>query len=230
MSVNKIIFGIFAHPDDEAFGPCGALLQEIQNGTDVHLITLTAGEGGMNPDNHTDLGGVRLEEWRAAGNLLGASSMHFLGYKDGQLNNVAMIEASKRIITLVTHTLASLPNNIEVEFMSLDLNGYTGHIDHIVATRAACQAFYTFKKNDPRFSRIRLACLPREIVPITNIDWIYMEPGRTPDEIDETVDARDLATTIKTIMQAHASQRADYEAAIKNQGANLGLNYFIVKS
>lgn len=230
MGMNKIIFGIFAHPDDEAFGPCGTLLQEVRNGTQVHLITLTAGERGMNPDNHTDLGGVRLEEWRAAGNLLGASSMHFLGYKDGQLNNVAMIEASRRIMTLVTHTLASLPSDIAIEFMSLDLNGYTGHIDHIVATRAACLAFYTFKKNDPRFSRIRLACLPRQIIPSVNIDWIYMEPGRTREEIDETIDARYLATTIKSIMQAHATQRADYEANIKSQGANLGLNYFIVKS
>lgn len=228
--MKKIIFGIFAHPDDEAFGPCGTLLQEIQSGTDVHLITLTAGENGMNPDNHPDLGGLRLNEWHNAGNLLGATTMHFLGYQDGQLNNLAMIEAAERIMTLVTHILAPLPRDIEIEFMSLDLNGYTGHIDHIVAARAACLAFYRFKKNDPRFTRIRLACLPQEIVPTTNIDWIYMEPGRTSEEIDETIDARDLAPQIKTIMQAHASQRADYEAAIKNQGANLGLNYFIVKN
>lgn len=228
--MKKIIFGIFAHPDDEAFGPCGTLLKEIHSGNDVHLITLTAGEAGMNPDNHPDLGGMRLDEWREAGKLLGASSMHFLGYKDGQLNNQAMIEATGRIITLITHTLASLPRDVEIEFMSLDLNGYTGHIDHIVASRAACLAFYTFKKNDPRFSRIRLACLSQEIAPSTNTDWIYMESGRTPEEIDETIDARDLAGEIKAIMQSHSSQRADYEATIKNQGANLGLNYFIVKN
>jgi LmbE family N-acetylglucosaminyl deacetylase len=227
--MKKIIFGIFAHPDDEAFGPCATLLQEIHRGTEVHLITLTAGEGGMNPDNHADLGGVRLEEWRTAGKLLGATNMHFLGYPDGQLTNTAMIEATERIMTLITHTLAPLPRDIEIEFMSLDLNGYTGHIDHIVAARAACQAFYRFKKNDPRFTRIRLACFPKEIVPAVNTDWIYMESGHTSEEIDETIDARDLAPQIKTIMQAHVSQRADYEAAIKNQGANLGFNYFIVK-
>jgi len=227
--MKKIIFGIFAHPDDEAFGPCGTLLQESRDGTEVHLITLTAGEAGMNPDNHADLGGVRLEEWHAAGKLLGARSMHFLGYKDGQLNNEAMIEASQRIITLITHTLASLPVDIEIEFMSLDLNGYTGHIDHIVATRAACHAFYTFKKNDPRFTRIRLACLPLELFPNANTDWIYMEAGRSTDEINETIDARSLVNDIKAVMQTHTTQRADYDATIKNQGANLGLNYFIVK-
>lgn len=227
--MNKIIFGIFAHPDDEAFGPCGTLLQEVRSGTQLHLITLTAGENGTNPDNHADLGDVRLAEWRAASNLLGAKSMHFLGYKDGHLNNLDMIEATERIITLITHALATLPRDIEIEFMSLDLNGYTGHIDHIVAARAACQAFYTFKKNDPRFSRIRLACLPRSVVPHATIDWIYQEAGRSPEEIDETIDARELADEIKTIMQAHNSQRADYETTLKSQGANLGLNYFIVK-
>jgi N-acetylglucosamine malate deacetylase 2 len=226
----KIIFGIFAHPDDEAFGPCGTLLQETRNGTSLHLIALTAGENGTNPDTHADLGQVRLDEWRAAGALLGARSMHFLGYKDGHLHNLDMIEATERIITLITHTLATLPSDIEIEFMSLDLNGYTGHIDHIVAARATCQAFYTFKKNDPRFTRIRLACLPRAIIPRANTDWIYMEAGRSPQEINETIDARELSDEIKTVMQAHASQRADYEATIKSQGTNLGLNYFIVKS
>jgi LmbE family N-acetylglucosaminyl deacetylase len=227
--MKKIIFGIFAHPDDEAFGPCGTLLQETRGGSELHLITLTTGEGGTNPDNQEDLGGIRLEEWRAAGKLLGSSSMHFLGYKDGQLNNSAMIEATQRIITVVSHTLMSHPTDIEIEFMTLDLNGYTGHIDHIVAARAACLAFYTLKQNDPRFTRIRFACLPRHQVPDVNTDWLYMEPGRTPEEISETVDARGLRDDIIAVMNMHHSQRADQAATIKSQGDDLGLNYFIVK-
>ena len=37
--MKKIIFGIFAHPDDEAFGPSGTLLLETRSGTELHLIT-----------------------------------------------------------------------------------------------------------------------------------------------------------------------------------------------
>jgi LmbE family N-acetylglucosaminyl deacetylase len=228
--MKKIIFGIFAHPDDEAFGPAGTLLQETRSGAELHLITLTAGDAGTNPDNLPNLGEVRLEEWKKAGALLGATSMDFLGYKDGQLNNHAMIEAAGRIGEIVTGTLKGAPDDAEVEFMSLDLNGLTGHIDHIVAARAACLAFYTLKKSDDRFTRIRLACLPTALYPESNVNWIYMERGRNESEIDEIVDARSLRDDIIAIMRAHETQRADCEYNLKTQGGYLGLNYFIVKS
>jgi LmbE family N-acetylglucosaminyl deacetylase len=114
--------------------------------------------------------------------------------------------------------------------MTLDLNGYTGHIDHIVAARAASFVFYTLKANDQRFTRIQFACLPRALYPSTNVGWIYMEPGRAKEEIQETVDARSLRDEILKVMQAHHSQRSDYETAVKTLGDTLGLNYFIVKS
>jgi N-acetylglucosamine malate deacetylase 2 len=227
--MKKIIFGIFAHPDDEAFGPAGTLLQETRSGTELHLVALTAGDAGTNPDNVRDLGAVRLEEWKKAGSLLNASSMEFFGYKDSQLNNLAMDEIGKRLVERVIPIIKDAPEDTVVEFMTLDLNGYTGHIDHIVAARAASYAFYTLKKSDSRLSRIRFACLPRKIVPGTNIDWIFMEAGRTPEEIDEIVDARDLRDDILQIMAAHHSQRNDYEFTLRQQGEDLGLNYFIVK-
>lgn len=227
--MKKIIFGIFAHPDDEAFGPAGTLLKETRNSTELHLITFTAGDAGTNPDQVEDLGAVREQEWRAAGALLGASSMHFLGYKDGHLDNQIMIEAVRRLIDIISEKIGDTPADTEIEFMSLDLNGYTGHIDHIVAARAACLAFYRLKQQDNRFSRIRLACVPSSIDPTINIDWIYREAGRTPDEIDEIVDARDLRNDIVAVMNMHESQRGDRDTTIKNQGNSLGLNYFIVK-
>ena len=228
--MKKIIFGTFAHPDDEAFGPAGTLLLEPEKGAELHLISLTAGGAGTNPDNVPNLATVREKEWREAGHLMSATSMELLGYEDGQLNNQIMIEASQRIIAFVTAKISSSDMDTEIEFMTLDINGYTGHIDHIVAARAACLAFYRLKQSDDRFTRIRLACLPNTLYPTVNTDWIYMEPGRFADEIDETIDARSLRNKILSVMEAHHSQRADAEATIKSQGENLGLNYFIVKT
>jgi LmbE family N-acetylglucosaminyl deacetylase len=228
--MKKIIFGIFAHPDDEAFGPAGALLSETRAGTELHLITFTYGDQGTNPDNVQDLGNVREIEWRQAGELLGATSMHSLGYKDGHLNNLAMIEATTRIIDIVTSIIRDAPSDTRIEFMTLDTNGYTGHIDHIVVARSACLAFYRLKERDQRIARIRLACLSDVINPKINTDWIYMEAGHTPDEINEIVDARQFRDDIIAVMKVHHSQRHDCEATIKNQGTNLGLNYFIVKT
>lgn len=227
--MKKIIFALFAHPDDESFGPSGTLLLESRAGAEVHLITLTSGDSGMNPDNHADLGMVRLEEWRAAGALMGAYAMHYLGYKDGQLNNHTMIEASNRVIELLESILAAAPDDATIEFMTNDLNGITGHIDHIVAARTACFVFYTLKQRDRRIQQLRLACIPRTANPDVNLSWLYMEPGRLPGEIDEIIDARELRTELTTIIRTHHTQRADGESHITHLGDQLGLNHFMIK-
>lgn len=228
--MKKIIFAIFAHPDDEAFGPSGALLKEVKDGSDLHLITFTDGSAGMNPDNVNDLGNVRAEEWRQAGGLFGAKSMHLLGYEDGYLNNHVMIEASEKITEIMLTTLKDDQRDIIVEVISMDLNGVTGHIDHIVASRTACLVFYRMKALDPRFTRLRLACYPASAFPKANTDWIYMEAGRRADEIDETVDGRLYQDELRAIVAAHKTQRHDGENYLKWQGDNLGLCSFIVKS
>lgn len=227
--MKKLVFGIFAHPDDEAFGPSGTLLTEVKHGNEVHLLALTAGQTGANPDNTEDLASTRRSEWQTAGALIGASSMHELGYQDGQLCNQTMPEAAEKIVQIVRDT-ARNEQAIEIEFMALDLNGLTGHIDHIVATRAACLAFYRLKASDPRLSRIRLACIPKSRLPTHNTDWLYMEAGRDEPEINETIDARQYRDEIITIMRAHHSQRADFDTHLVRRGDEIGLDYFIVKN
>lgn len=228
--MTKIIFGIFAHPDDEAFGPSGALIKAVHEGAELHLITLTAGQAGMNPDEVADLGATRLQEWQAAGKLLGAKSMHHLGYKDGQLDNLAMIEIGDKILELVKNTVNAAPGETEVDFITLDLNGLTGHIDHIVATRAACFAFYKLKKTDSRLKKIWFSCLTEASYPTLDTEWIFREKGRSPSEITEVIDARKFAAEITAVANCHQTQRQDLEHFLKTAGGNLGINYFIVRS
>jgi len=226
--MQKILFGIFAHPDDEVFGPVATLLKEVSDGTELHLIVLTGGENGTNLDNLPNLGEVRIQEWRAAGEVIGTASMHHLGYIDGTLGNINHLEITDKVTQLVKKTVADR-SDIEIEFMSLDLNGYTGHIDHIVAGRSACLAFYRLRGQGLPMSRVRLACLSREEIPDVHTGFVYMEPGRTPDEINETVDGREFTDKIHKIMQLHHSQRQDYEAVTTHRGDQLGVNHFIVK-
>lgn len=228
--MKKILFALFAHPDDESFGPSGTLLLETRAGTELHLILLTSGDGGMNPDNQADLSAVRLQEWQTAAKLMGAHDMHYLGYKDGQLNNHSMIEATERVIELISPIIEAASADTEIEFMTNDLNGITGHIDHIVAARTACKVFYQMKQRDERFQRIRLCCLSDQDMPAMNINWLYMEPGHPMNEIDQTVDARDLRDEIIAIIRAHHTQRHDGEQHIAQRGERIGLNHFIVKT
>lgn len=208
----------------------GTLLKEVQAGNELHLVCLTNGGGGTNPDNVPNLGEVRLNEWRAAGKLLGATEMYHLGLTDGKLNNTDMLQVATQIEAIVQNVISTHDEMIEIEFIAFDLNGLTGHIDHIAASRSAALAFSRSKATDARFTRLRLLCLPRDLFPSANIDWLYMEPGRLPDEIDDIVDARELKSDILEAIHTHYSQRSDAENLITTFGDQLGMNYFVVKS
>jgi LmbE family N-acetylglucosaminyl deacetylase len=225
--MQKIIFGIFAHPDDEAFGPCGTLLTETRGGSELHLITLTAGENGTNPDNAPNLGKIRLDEWQKGAALLGATSTHHLGYTDGTLGNNDHIAITATIETLVRDIVADR-TDIEIECISFDLNGLTGHIDHIVAGRSACLAFYRLRQQGLPMSRLRLSCLSRSDYDTSDTGFVYMEPGRTTDEISETVDARSVLADVHTIMRTHHTQRSDCETQMTKLGDRVAVDHFIV--
>jgi LmbE family N-acetylglucosaminyl deacetylase len=227
--MQKIIFGIFAHPDDEAFGPCGTLLAETKNGTELHLITLTAGENGTNPDNLPNLGEVRLQEWQAGATLLGAISTHHLGYVDGTLGNNDHIAITHEIEKIVRDATENR-DNIEVEFMSLDLNGLTGHIDHIVAGRSACLAFYRLRSQGLPMSRIRLACLSHDDYPEADTGFVYMEPGRDTHEVSEVIDSRNIVDEVRAVMHCHHTQRGDCDTQISKLGDNIAVDHFIVRT
>lgn len=223
--MKKVIFGVFAHPDDEAFGASATLVKEIEeNSADVHLVTFTYGEAGMNPDDVADLATTRRDEWHAAGKLIGASSMHYLRYKDGTLSNNIFLEAAARLEDIIRSVAADY-DEPTIEMISIDTNGVTGHIDHIVASRVAHYVYYKLR-DILNITRLRLNALPRTNDE-PNIDFVYMEPGRTEDEISEVIDARQYVDRVYAIMCAHKSQRADGEAHIRNKGENVAVNYFV---
>lgn len=114
--MKRLVIGIFAHPDDEGFGPSGTLLLETNAGSELHLICATCGEAGQNVDGHGDLGAVRQDEWRAAGKLLGATSMIQLGYPDGKLCNDLYLEIASKIIAYIEDLLSQQTEIVELSF------------------------------------------------------------------------------------------------------------------
>lgn len=225
----KHIVVIFAHPDDEAFGPSGTLIKEREElGAAIHLICLTDGEIGSNPDAHADLGAVRRKEWQKAAELIGATSMHQLGYSDGHLSNHLYHEIADKLLKIIQDILSTAEVDDTVELLSGDVNGISGHLDHIFASRVACYVFYTLKTTNPKVTRLRLICLPDSWMPEPNTDWLFMEAGRKTTEIHEVVDARDYADQVFAVMHAHYTQRTDCETHIKNRGKDVALNHYIV--
>lgn len=218
--MRKILFGIFAHPDDEGFGPSGTLIQEARSGTDIHLLCLTRGDAGRNADGCNNLGALRLQEWQAAGKLIGAASMQHFGYNDGTLCNSLYHEIADKLEAHIESTMKAYDTSGEIHFMTFDTTGLSGHLDHIAVSLIATFSFLRLQQahHDWRFGQLRYFCVPLEEKLANDISYIYMPPGRTAGEIDEDIDVCDVFEQKLAVMRAHYSQREDMNWILDNRG------------
>jgi len=152
---------IFPHPDDESFGPAPVIYRQIQNGEEVHLLTLTRG-GATKMRYKYDLsikemGDVRYKEMLKVKDVLGLSSMEVLDLEDGGLAKINPIDFEdllyKKIFDLKPDIIVTYP-----------IHGISGHHDHlyihaILKRMMAVQR----RKNNPNWTVKRLAffTLPR---------------------------------------------------------------------
>ena len=227
--MSKLLYAIFAHPDDEAFGVSPTLIKERHEGAEIHLIALTAGDAGVNPDNVADLGALRLEEWQQSAGIIGATSNSYLGYRDGTLCNTDIDPIVDSIIAMVAARLQNDTSVATLDFITFDPNGLSGHIDHIVASHATLLAYHRLAARFPAVAmRVRMLCITKEQQPLPNTDWRYAPAGRELGEIDETIDASEYRDVVIRCMRAHHSQRQDCESHLKNRGDTLCINHYVV--
>src|SRR3989344_5772968 len=105
--MKRRLLAVFAHPDDEAFGPGGTIAKYASSGVDIHLLCATKGEEGEWDDTHrssVQLSGqkriehVREEELKRSAKILGVKSVEFLGFVDGRLCNAIYHDMAKKIV------------------------------------------------------------------------------------------------------------------------------------
>lgn len=213
--MKKVFIGIFAHPDDESFGPSGTLLLEKDKGADIHLICATAGQSGSNPDDHEELGEVRNEEWLAAGKLLGVKSQHQLWYLDGELNNYYFRQIAEDCQAIIESIVQEYGPKTEFTFVTMDQNGISGHIDHIVMSFVASFVFVRLRETDKRIKTLNYFCVSEEALPNIDTSFVFRSKGRSAKEIDIRTDITPVFERKKEIMRAHKSQRSDAEMLIE---------------
>lgn len=201
--MKKVLFGIFAHPDDEAFGPAGTLLKLKSEGYDIHLILLTDGDAGVNIDNVPDLATTRLTEWQASASILGASSMHALHYPDGALEQIDPDELDEKVDDIIAATLETYDEPTELSFMTFEPHGLTGHKDHIAASELTTCVASEFPTKE-----IWYFCLDSTQAPLE--DTPYYEPqAREESYITHRIDVSAWLSDIYRMIDAHVSQRGD---------------------
>ena len=78
---------LFAHPDDAEFMCGGTVARWVNEGCRVHYVVITDGSAGSNEPGITReaFREIREREQRAAADILGVSSVTFLGELDGHL-------------------------------------------------------------------------------------------------------------------------------------------------
>ncbi len=212
-----------AHPDDEAIATGGTMARVASEGHRVVLVCATKGElGEVAPGFLTDgesLTDRRVEEVRAAAQILGAQRVEFLGYRDSGMDGepttrdpecFAMADLEE-----AAARLAAILRDEDAEVLTVyDERGNYGHPDHIQVHRVGVRA-------------AEIAGTPRVYESTMNRDYIIelmktraaemediadapdpeeMNLGMPAEVITTTVDVRAYVDRKRAAMVAHASQ------------------------
>lgn len=134
---------VCAHPDDETISCGGTIAKYSRAGWQIYLVCVTGGEAGskgpytnISPEQ---LGVIRQKELEKAGELLGISTITFLGYKDGMLKN----QNAGELEDVVYRKMAELAPDVVITY---EPNGISNHPDHMKLTLASTYAFQKYAK------------------------------------------------------------------------------------
>ena len=126
------LLAVFAHPDDESYGPAGTLATYARKGFRVALLTFTRGEAGslgicatLPADEKADL---RTREWECATQVLGVSWRKILAFPDGRLSEIA----TQKALQVLQDAIQEVQPQVILTFHP---NGISGHPDHQVVSR-----------------------------------------------------------------------------------------------
>ncbi len=195
--MSKTLLAIFAHPDDESFGPGGTLAKYAAEGVAVHLICATMGEAGESDtadlvecEEYEDLACRRERELRCAASILGLTELHLLGYRDSGMTGspdnqhpCALVQADPDTLAeQVADLMRSLRPQVVITF---DPFGGYGHPDHIAMHRATVAAFERLPQAE-RPQKLYFSTFPR-----TALRWaVRLMPlfGVNPEAIGKNRD------------------------------------------
>ncbi len=77
------VLAIVAHPDDLEFGASSAIAKWTDAGKSVAYVLVTSGEAGIDGMTPEECGPIREAEELASAEIVGVTSVEFLGYTDG---------------------------------------------------------------------------------------------------------------------------------------------------
>lgn len=205
------LLAVFAHPDDESFGPAATLARYVAQGVRVSLICATRGGAGEISDpslaTPETLGQVREEELRCACRAIGIQELRFLGYRDGQMSSYEPQEVEGKVVRAIRELRPQV-------ILSFGPDGVSGHLDHITIGKATTDAFFSAGDKE-RFSehvaerlsphkaeKLYYVAVPRSRFRAISLDL----PGTCDDRITTVIDAGPFLEVKKRAIACHKTQ------------------------
>lgn len=156
MEQKHVLLGIFAHPDDESFGPGATLARYAAQGADVHVVIATDGIAGSVEDpshlsEHESLAQVRSAELSRAAVALDITSIWSMPYRDSGMRGAPDNDHPDALIQQpLQHTVDEVLGYIErlhpQVVLTHDPYGGYGHPDHIRCCEATTTAFFVSRE------------------------------------------------------------------------------------
>lgn len=170
----KRLLCVFAHPDDECYGPGGTIARCALDGGDVYMTTFTAGEAGSIGISKTlardELARRRRCELAEACDALGVREHRILGAPDG---GVARVDPGWAVGEILADIRRVRPHVA----LTFHRRGVSGHPDHIAVANFLDRAISEAGGDAPLVSYEW--GIPRRKAPL------YERPNLAPLEDDE---------------------------------------------
>jgi LmbE family N-acetylglucosaminyl deacetylase len=206
--------GVFAHPDDESMGPGGTLSKYASVGHRVAFVTATDGGAGRlfaeRPGDNAQLRELRRVETVRAAEILGIEFLGFLGWEDGRLHELNILEVETRIAEIFRREKP----DIVITFHG---SGISYHSDHRVISLAVKGAFlgagrarwYADDRVEalPPHSATKLYEYTIRRSLIERVAWPRTVYASSDDEITTRIDTSDLSERRWHAIRAHQTQR-----------------------
>ncbi len=203
--MKRAILFVFPHPDDEAF-PTGGTLARYGAAPDVdtHLYTMTRGESSRNASTlglqPEELARLRAEEVKRSCEILNVAS-----FRQGSYPDKNMQDLDPRIIE---NDIRDLILTIQPQVViTYDVQGGSGHADHIVVHAAVKRVFLELKEQHAFLKRLAFVAMPEDLV--TSFPRKVFSTPR--NRIDAEIDVRAWKETELKAIMAHQTMRRDFE-------------------
>ncbi len=203
--MERHVLVIYPHPDDEAFGTAGTIVQHRKVGTPVTYACLTLGEMGRNMGrpffaNRETLPHIREKELRDACEIMQIKDLRLLGLRDKTLE----FEDPEWLADRIEEVISDVNPSLIITFYP----GHGVHPDHDATGVATIRA---------------VERMPEEKRPVLHCKAILSNSSELLGEPDIVTDVNEVIDVKLNALKAHRSQTegmmADAEAKLSENPA-----------